>query len=68
MSHDPTATPHPGSYECLLDVATRRRSVRQFKSDPVPDEYIACGGGDFRTDEQVEAYALVTKAWCMGEH
>lgn len=27
-------------YDCLLDLATRRRSVRQFKPDPVPDEYI----------------------------
>jgi nitroreductase len=30
--------------------------------------YDACGAKDFRTDEQVEAYAQVTKAWCMGEH
>jgi len=28
----------------------------------------ACGEQDFRTDEQVEEYARVTKAWCMGEH
>jgi nitroreductase len=30
--------------------------------------YDACGADDFRTDDQVEAYARVTKAWCMGEH
>jgi len=30
--------------------------------------YDACGEKDFRTDEQVEEYARVTKAWCMGEH
>lgn len=30
--------------------------------------YDACGLQDFRTDEQVEAYARITKAWCMGEH
>ena len=28
----------------------------------------ACGEQDFRTDEEVEEYARVTKAWCMGEH
>jgi nitroreductase len=28
----------------------------------------ACGEQDFRSDEQVEDYARVTKAWCMGEH
>jgi nitroreductase len=28
----------------------------------------ACGEQDFRTDGQVEEYARVTKAWCMGEH
>jgi nitroreductase len=28
-------------YDHLLDLVTKRRSVRQFKSDPVPDEYIA---------------------------
>ncbi len=28
----------------------------------------ACGEQDFRTDEEVEEYAKVTKAWCMGEH
>jgi nitroreductase len=28
----------------------------------------ACGANDFRTDEEVEEYARVTKAWCMGEH
>jgi nitroreductase len=27
-------------YDCLLDLVTKRRSVRQFRSDPVPDEYI----------------------------
>ncbi len=30
--------------------------------------YDACGGDDFRTDDEVEAYARVTKAWCIGEH
>lgn len=30
--------------------------------------YDACGEQDFRTDEEVEEYARVTKAWCMGEH
>lgn len=30
--------------------------------------YDACGPRDFRTDEEVEEYAQVTKAWCMGEH
>ena len=30
--------------------------------------YDACGEHDFRTDEEVEEYARVTKAWCMGEH
>jgi nitroreductase len=30
--------------------------------------YDACGEQDFRTDEQVEEYARVTKSWCMGEH
>jgi nitroreductase len=30
--------------------------------------YDVCGEEDFRTDEQVEEYARVTKAWCMGEH
>ena len=30
--------------------------------------YDACGAQDFRTDEEVEEYARVTKAWCMGEH
>lgn len=28
-------------YNCLLDIAKKRRTIRQFKSDPVPDEYIA---------------------------
>ncbi len=27
-------------YDCLLDLVKKRRTVRQFKSDPVPDEYI----------------------------
>ncbi len=27
-------------YECLLDLVKKRRTVRQFKPDPVPDEYI----------------------------
>jgi 5,6-dimethylbenzimidazole synthase len=27
-------------YECLLKLVKRRRTVRQFLSDPVPDEYI----------------------------
>jgi nitroreductase len=27
-------------YDCLLDIVKKRRSTRQFKSDPVPDEYI----------------------------
>jgi nitroreductase len=27
-------------YDCLLDVVKRRRTVRQFKSDPIPDDYI----------------------------
>jgi 5,6-dimethylbenzimidazole synthase len=27
-------------YDCLLELAKNRRSVRQFKSDPIPDEYI----------------------------
>jgi nitroreductase len=30
--------------------------------------YDACGADDFRTDEEVEAYARVTKAWCIAEH
>jgi nitroreductase len=30
--------------------------------------YDACGAQDFRTDDEVEAYARITKAWCMGEH
>jgi len=29
-----------GQYECLLDLVTKRRTIRQFKADPVPDEYI----------------------------
>jgi nitroreductase len=27
-------------YDCLLDVVKRRRTVRQFKSDPIPEDYI----------------------------
>ena len=27
-------------YDCLLDLAKKRRSTRQFKADPIPDEYI----------------------------
>jgi nitroreductase len=27
-------------YECLRELVKKRRTVRQFKSDPVPDEYI----------------------------
>lgn len=27
-------------YDCLLDLVTKRRTIRQFKPDPVPDEYI----------------------------
>jgi nitroreductase len=27
-------------YDCLLDLVKKRRTIRQFKSDPVPDEYI----------------------------
>ena len=30
----------PNLYECLLEVVKKRRSVRQFKTDPIPDEYI----------------------------
>jgi nitroreductase len=30
--------------------------------------YDACGEWDFRTDDEVEAYARITKAWCLGEH
>ena len=30
--------------------------------------YDACEAQDFRTDEEVEEYARVTKAWCLGEH
>ncbi len=28
------------SYDCLLDLVRRRRTVRQFKPDPVPDGYV----------------------------
>lgn len=27
-------------YDCLLDIVRNRRSIRQFKPDPVPDEHI----------------------------
>ncbi len=27
-------------YDCLLELVKKRRTVRQFKSDPVPDEYV----------------------------
>lgn len=27
-------------YDCLLDLVKQRRTIRQFKSDPVPDDYI----------------------------
>jgi 5,6-dimethylbenzimidazole synthase len=27
-------------YNCLLNLVKKRRSIRQFKADPVPDEYI----------------------------
>lgn len=27
-------------YSCLLELVKKRRSVRQFKADPIPDEYI----------------------------
>ncbi len=27
-------------YDCLLDLVKKRRTIRQFKPDPVPDEYI----------------------------
>jgi 5,6-dimethylbenzimidazole synthase len=27
-------------YDCLLDLVKNRRSIRQFRSDPVPNEYI----------------------------
>jgi 5,6-dimethylbenzimidazole synthase len=30
----------PNQYDCLLDLVKKRRSVRQFRSDPIPDEYI----------------------------
>ena len=28
-------------YDCLLSLVRKRRTVRQFKPDPVPDEHIA---------------------------
>lgn len=30
--------------------------------------YDACGEQDFRTDEEVLAYAEITRAWCISEH
>ncbi len=27
-------------YDCLLDLVKKRRTIREFRSDPVPDEYI----------------------------
>ncbi len=30
--------------------------------------YDSCGAGDFRTDEEVEADAKKTKAWCLSAH
>jgi nitroreductase len=27
-------------YDCLLNLVKKRRTIRQFRSDPVPDEYI----------------------------
>lgn len=32
--------PESESYDCLLDLVRRRRTVRQFKPDPVPDGYV----------------------------
>jgi nitroreductase len=29
-----------GQYNCFLDIVKKRRTIRQFKSDPIPDEYI----------------------------
>lgn len=28
-------------YDCLMEVVKKRRTIRQFKSDPIPDEYIS---------------------------
>jgi nitroreductase len=28
------------TYDCLLDLVRKRRSVRQFKPDPIPEEYV----------------------------
>jgi nitroreductase len=28
------------NYEDFLELAKKRRSIRRFKSDPIPDEYI----------------------------
>ena len=30
--------------------------------------YDDCGIRDFRTDEEVKAYAEITRAWCLAEH
>jgi hypothetical protein len=30
--------------------------------------YDNCGEQDFRTDEEVTAYAQITKDWCMSAH
>jgi hypothetical protein len=30
--------------------------------------YNSCGAEDFRTDEEVVAYARKTKAWCLAAH
>ncbi len=32
--------PENESYDCLLDLVRRRRTVRRFKPDPVPDGYV----------------------------
>lgn len=41
------------------------KMVRELK-DVV--HYNACGGGDFRNDAQVAAYAAETHAWCLNGH
>jgi nitroreductase len=41
------------------------KDVREL-SDMV--HYNACGAKDFRTDEEVAAYAKQTKAWCLAAH
>ena len=30
--------------------------------------YDECGKEDFRTDEEVKAYAEITRTWCLSEH